>query len=55
MKTCRETGRAGKGTDTGTGKVIGASGMKSEENMVIAEIEEKGMVKETGIKKTNNA
>jgi hypothetical protein len=29
--------------------------MKSEENMVIGEIEKKGMVKETGIKKTNNA
>ncbi len=51
MKTCGETGRAGKETDTGTGKMIGASCVKSEENMVSMEIVETGMVKETGINK----
>jgi hypothetical protein len=35
--------------------VIGASGRKSEENIVIAEIQENDMVERTCIKKTPNA
>lgn len=50
MKTCGDTGKAGKETGIGTATMTGEIGMKSGEATVIAMITGKDTEEETGIK-----